>query len=402
MSEEVAVRVEGLWKRYGLGLRHKLRALGNGTRAPSDDGPWALKGISLDVKRGETLGIIGRNGAGKSTLLKVLARVTPATRGSVDVRGRVFPMIELNAGLHMELTGDENVRLLASIMGLRRREVKGRMNRIEEFCELGDWFHKPVRMYSSGMLARLGFGVAMNVNADLLLVDEILAVGDLSFQRRCYDQLDQLRREGVTVIIVSHALRQVERLCDRAVILAHGEVDSIGETADVVNRYFNQSTEVTLGQHADSSALPRISSGEVTIRSVDILDGHGNAVDALQVGQPFTIRVGYEAYELLNQPNVALNILTADLLLVTNFSTDNETERPDWSGTGTVDCRISDPRLLPGVYYLRIVVRRNDGFKCFQTERAKAFRVVSGDYEIRRDNFGVVLTPVSWNFHPRT
>ncbi len=190
MSDDVVIRIEGLWKRYGLPLpavirkgwnlvRHGHLESGNG-----DHGPWALRDVNLEVRRGETVGIVGRNGAGKSTLLKVLAGVTAPTRGRVEIRGRIFPMIELNAGLHMELTGRENVRLLGAVMGLSRREMESRLPDIEEFTELGVWFDKPVRTYSTGMLGRLGFGVAVNIESDVVLIDETFAVGDLKFQKQ--------------------------------------------------------------------------------------------------------------------------------------------------------------------------------------------------------------------------
>ena len=181
MSEDVVIRIEGMWKRYGLpivpALRRGWRALRG--RGPGNEDAWVLRDVNLEVRRGETLGIIGRNGAGKSTMLKVLAGVTPPTRGRVEVRGRIFPMIELNAGVHPELTGRENVHLLGAVMGLGRREVRAKLPAIENFCELGEWFDKPVRMYSSGMLARLGFAVAINVDSDIIMVDEVFAVGDL-------------------------------------------------------------------------------------------------------------------------------------------------------------------------------------------------------------------------------
>ena len=190
MSDAVMIRIEGLWKRYGLPLPEIVRRgwnlLTNKNESSADlgDGPWALKDINLEIQKGETIGIVGRNGAGKSTLLKVLAGVTTPTRGRVEIRGRLFPMIELNAGLNMELTGRENVSLLGAVMGLSRRGIESKLPDIEEFTELGDWFDRPVRMYSSGMLARLGFGVAVNIESEVILIDETFAVGDLKFQKQ--------------------------------------------------------------------------------------------------------------------------------------------------------------------------------------------------------------------------
>jgi len=252
-NDDVVIRVAGLWKRYGLPLpgvyykgRRWLRSLRNSHNPQSaihnpqsDDGPWALRDLNLEVHRGETLGIIGRNGAGKSTLLKVLAGVTPPTRGKVDVRGRIFPMIELNAGIHPELTGRENVYLLGAVMGLTRQEMTARMPEIEEFCELGEWFDRPVWKYSSGMLARLGFGVAMNVDAEILLIDEVLAVGDVRFQNRCLGRMKEQRDAGKTIVFVSHVMDMVQYLCQRVVFLADGSVVGEGDPERLITQYEN-------------------------------------------------------------------------------------------------------------------------------------------------------------------
>ena len=402
MRDEVIIKVEHLWKQYGLPMPRIVKRLRQDLKRKSLSSTvldyWALKDVSFEVKKGETLGIIGSNGAGKSTLLKILAGVTPATRGSIAVKGRISPMIELNAGTHPELTGRENIRLLGAILGFSGRYIEEKMPAIEKFTELGGWLDQAVRKYSSGMMARLGFGVAMNVQADVLLVDEVLAVGDLSFQRKCYDRLGQLRATGVTVVFVSHALRQVERLCDRAILLDSGKIDSLGESAEAVNHYYNQSASTALEGNSELPVMSFVSSGEVSISSIDILDNNNNLIETLQVGDPFNIRVIYNAHETLKQPIIAISVLTADFMLVTNFSTDGERERPNWSGEGSVVCHIPDLRLLPGVYYLRIIVRRNDGFKCFKAERAKVFRVVSDSYDVRRSNLGIFQTQVSWRF----
>ncbi len=406
MKDEVIIKVEHLWKQYGLPMPRIVKKLRQDLKRKSLSSPvldyWALKDVSFEVKKGETLGVIGRNGAGKSTLLKILAGVTPATRGRIVIAGRISPMIELNAGTHPELTGRENIRLLGAILGLSGREIEAKMPAIEKFTELGGWLEQAVRKYSSGMMARLGFGVAMNVHADVLLVDEVLAVGDLSFQRKCYDRLGQLRAAGVTVVFVSHALRQVERLCDRAILLDSGKIDSLGESAEVVNYYYNQSTSTALEDNSVLPVMSFVSSGEVSISSIDILDDGSNLIETLQVGEPLNIRIIYNAHETLEQPIIAISILTADFILVTNFSTDGEQTRPNWSGKGSIVCHIPDLRLLPGVYYLRIIVRRNDGFKCFKAERAKVFRVVSDSYDVRRSNFGIFQTQVSWRFNCET
>ena len=253
-NNEIMIRAENLWKRYGIPPGESLRKkVGRHVRAiykgggslehplgwhKDDGGIWSLKNVSFEVRRGETFGVIGRNGSGKSTLLKLLALTSPQTFGDLEVKGRIFSMIELGAGMNIELTGRENVRLLGTIMGFSPRWISLKIPEIEAFCELGEWFDRPVWQYSSGMTARLGFAVAVNADADVLLVDEVLAVGDLPFQKKCHDKLEELRIRKMTTVFVSHNIRQVERLCQRAMFLNKGQVVTIGESTDVANTYY--------------------------------------------------------------------------------------------------------------------------------------------------------------------
>ncbi len=236
MAQDTVIKVEGLWKRYGLPSPKMLlnRLIG---READSSGPWALREINLEITRGETFGILGRNGAGKSTLLKVLAGVTLPTRGNVEVTGRIFPMIELNAGLNPELTGRENVKLLGSIMGLTRSEMEDKLPGIEDFTELGEWFDKPVRMYSSGMLGRLGFGVAVNIESDVILIDETFAVGDLRFQNKSLARMQRLRESGATILLVSHSLETLQFVSSRGILLEQGRLLREGEILETITQY---------------------------------------------------------------------------------------------------------------------------------------------------------------------
>jgi len=234
MTDNIAIRVENLTKAYGLPFEFSWKGLmGRDKDEFLSRRHLALKDISFNVREGELLGIIGRNGAGKSTLLRVLAGVTPPTRGSVKIRGSVFPMIELNAGMSERLTGRQNVMLLGTIMGLSERYMKKRIDDIEEFCDLGEWFDKPVRQYSSGMPGRLGFAVAVYSDADVLLIDEVLAVGDLAFRNRCTEKMTELRDSGRTIVLVSHNMGAIAGMCTRTIMLDLGEVkfDSLPDLA---------------------------------------------------------------------------------------------------------------------------------------------------------------------------
>ena len=244
MAEPVSIRVEGLWKHYGLSDRPGIGQLARAVLArlgaeptERDADVWALRDVSFEIKRGETVGIIGRNGAGKSTLLKVLAGVSPPTRGRVEVRGRIFPMIELNAGVHPELTGRENTYLLGAIMGVPRRRMASLLPEIEAFVELGDWFDRPVRTYSSGMVARLGFGVATRIESDVLLIDETFAVGDLKFQNKSLARLKELRENGATVILVTHSLDMLQFVAQRGIVLDEGAIVAQGSALEGLRAY---------------------------------------------------------------------------------------------------------------------------------------------------------------------
>ena len=198
---------------------------------------WALRGISFEIRIGEVLGVVGRNGAGKSTLLKVISRVLHPSSGRLVVRGRLAPLLELGAGFHFDLTGRENVFLNAALLGHQRRQVERHFDEVVQFSELQDFIDVPVRNYSSGMLTRLGFSVATMFRPDILLLDEVLAVGDVSFQEKCLERIREYRSRGTTILLVSHQTDDVEKYCDRALWLDHGSISALGEAEDVIRRY---------------------------------------------------------------------------------------------------------------------------------------------------------------------
>ena len=234
-----AIEVVDVWKKfriyhdrvYSLKERFIFR-----NRQKTEDF-WALKGVSLRVPRGATVGLIGRNGSGKSTLLKIISRILYPTRGEVKVNGRVSTLLELGAGFHPDFTGRENIFLNASILGLTRREIKERLDDIIAFSELGDFINNPVRTYSSGMYMRLGFAVAVHVDPEILLVDEVLAVGDIPYQEKCLNRIRELQKRGVTIVFVTHNPKQVEELCDLAIWLDRGEVRFAGPAKETVRAY---------------------------------------------------------------------------------------------------------------------------------------------------------------------
>src|SRR5271157_2219115 len=204
---------------------------------------WALNAVDFDIRQGETVGIIGRNGAGKSTLLKILSRITYPTRGVVDIYGRVASLLEVGTGFHGELTGRENIALNGSILGMSRREIKNKFDEIVAFAEVENFLDTPVKRYSSGMYVRLAFAVAAHLEPEILIIDEVLAVGDAKFQKKCLAKLDDVKRGGRTVLVVSHQMQVIQAICDRSILLEQGMVKKVGDTADVVATYLGSSRE---------------------------------------------------------------------------------------------------------------------------------------------------------------
>ncbi len=376
------------WKSYRMreGLAGRLRRL-LGRAGRQDSTFWALREVGLSVEPGETVGIVGRNGAGKSTLLKVLAGVTRLTRGRVEVRGSVFPMIELNAGLHRELTGRENVHLLGAIMGIGRREIRRRMGSIEEFCELGSFFDEPVRKYSSGMLARLGFAVAVNVEADILLVDEVLAVGDAAFQQKCYARLMDLIRRGTTLLLVSHAYRQVGRLCDRTLWIDEGRVRAAGPSDAVLLAYMNHLQERVEHGPAAASAAP---AGPVAVRALRV-QGGGEPPGRARFGGPAEVEIEIRSDAEVADAFVYVQVLTQDQVHVSSFTSRGRGALRLPAGLCRVRCRVDRLPFLPGVYLLNAgvgVLSTNQ--KLERGNLQVPLSVVAADYAAFEEHSGYV------------
>ena len=300
-----AVEVVGVSKRFRLFRERpsslKARILSSRSRAEDF---WALRDVSFDVHQGESLGLIGHNGSGKTTLLKVIAGVLRPTSGVVRQRGRIAALLELGAGFHPELTGRENVYLNASFLGLSRKETDRAYDDVVAFAELEDFMDNQVKFYSSGMLVRLGFAVAVHVDPDILLIDEVLAVGDEAFQAKCLDRVREFQREGRTIVLVTHALDTVRQVCHRAVMLDHGVVHASGMPDDVVRemRY------VLIGG-ADPGFVPEEGSREAEIAAVELIRGSGTGEPTLRRGDPLTIQVDVRSNDPVDDLDVGFAIL---------------------------------------------------------------------------------------------
>ncbi len=308
---------------------------------------WALRDVSFEVSRGETFGVIGRNGAGKSTLLKVLSRITAPSEGEVRILGRLVALIELGSGFHPELTGRENVFLNGAILGMRRREVAAKLDQIVEFAGVREFIDVPVKWYSSGMYVRLGFAIAAHLEQDILLVDEVLAVGDAAFQARCFSRIAELKRDGATVVIISHDLAAVERLCSRALLLDRGCARRIGPSREVVGAY----QRLVEGQPLDEAAGQPGKDAEIA--AIEILDDDLLATHRGKTGAPLHVRVAYAATRELHAPRFALNFYSFDDgSLQSQCLGTAEGDEHLAAGQGWAGFEIPALGLQPGVYTL--------------------------------------------------
>ncbi len=279
----IDVRVANLSKRYRSGARGARRLF---EVLPHRETSWALRDVSFEVRRGEALGIVGPNGAGKTTLIKLLSGITAPSAGEIEIVGRLASLVEVGAGFQPDLTGRENVYLNGAIMGMSHREITTKLPSIVEFAEIGDALDAPVKRYSSGMFVRLGFAIAAHLDADILLLDEVLAVGDIAFQARCFERVEELRHAGKTILLVSHDLAAMERVCGRALLLNHGEIVTEGDPHEVIEVYVASTQSALRARQRDELEGPVVLTG---------LTMGGTDEGAARTGEPFRCCVSYLA-----------------------------------------------------------------------------------------------------------
>ena len=338
---------------------------------------WVLNGVSFEVKRGEAIGLIGQNGCGKSTTLKMLTKILYPDEGTIEMKGRVSSLIELGAGFHPDLSGRENIYTNASIFGLSRKEIDERLEDIIAFSELEAFIDDPVRTYSSGMYMRLAFAVAINVDADILLIDEILAVGDAAFQAKCFRKLQEIKGRGTTIVIVSHAMSQLELICDRSIWIADGLVRMEGKPRDVHPRYMewmsrkNQQEEKKEDERENEEAsetdsegnLKRWGSGEARMTGVKVIGADGTEKTDFSPRDPFTIHIDYTAKKPLDDAVIGLAIYRSDGTLVYGTNTLIDTSSPvTLQSEGPIDLQIDGLPVSNGSYSIDLAIHRPDGF----------------------------------------
>ncbi|MFL5734018.1 MAG: ABC transporter ATP-binding protein [Chloroflexia bacterium] len=426
-----------------FGLRNPSKR-GVAMPSPEKEEFWALRDVNFSIYAGEAVGIIGENGSGKSTTLKLISRILEPTSGSVSVKGKVSALLELGTGFHPDLTGRENIFLNGSLLGISRREMSRRYDQIVDFAEIGEFIDTPIKHYSSGMVMRLGFAVAINVAPDILLTDEVLAVGDEAFQRKCLDYIAQLRKQGVTIVFVSHALDAVRSLCRRAIWLDHGNVVADGPSAEIIDRYLTYENErhrerIRSEQAGDplrpvarpqplaptedesesletveESAMVQqsgppppetepqvVEASPVQVTGVTFINGQGEETTLAATGEPLTIRIAYDAKSRLRQPVFGLAIYTENGTHLNGPNTRfSGLEIAEIEGEGYVDYELESLPLLAGRYDVTVAVTDADMAQTYvHQHRAYSFTVQPTPGLPER--WGLLYMPAKWSHAKR-
>lgn len=401
MTKPDAIRVEQVSKRFvrHVDRRRSLKERIVRGRPTATEDFWALRDVSIAIPQGSMYGLIGHNGSGKSTLLKLVTGIYRPTSGSITCAGRVAALIELGAGFHPDMTGRENIRLNGAILGLSKKEIAAATDSIIEFSGLREFIDDPVRHYSSGMYVRLGFSVAVNVKPDVLLVDEVLAVGDEEFQRKCFDHLAALRKSGTTIVVVSHGLGQIESLCDDVTWLDHGTVAGSGPAPRVVSAYLEKVNAEESARNPRIEAAREVgdrrSDAVIELTRAAVTDQSGQPLDHAVTGTTFAVSVGFTAHEEVLGPNVRVAFQHESGPLVTMVN--NHRHNVDFGyvrGKHTVHVSLTDNPLLPGRYLVHIDVFDHTGTRVIDTwNNALEFVVRSPRGEIGQ---GFVDLPASF------
>ena len=404
---DIAIKISGLGKRYTIGaseerydtLRDRIAAAASRPfrrLAPGGLGAsttiWALRDVTHEIRRGEVVGVIGGNGAGKSTLLKILSRITTPTEGEVEIHGRVGSLLEVGTGFHPDLTGRENIFLNGAILGMRKAEIERKFDDIVRFAEVDEFIDTPVKHYSSGMYVRLGFAVAAQMEPEILIVDEVLAVGDIHFQRKCLGKLDDVARSGRTVLFVSHNMAAIQRLCTSALLLQHGKLIRVGNVRSTVAAY--------LGGEARGGFAAAARSGDAQILSADLEDVSGAPLENPACGEPIVCRIRFALPQRSPGVRIGIGVLSCDGVPI--FTTNTaDAGFPCPSGPGDFEARVTIPAntLLAGDFHLALCLW-NPGAILDLQEPALSFSVDAGRSPLYVENAtrkGYVHVDCAWS-----
>lgn len=363
------IEFKHIWKTYNLKRGRSIKSLLTDIfteRKISQQPFYALQDVSFAVERGSLVGIIGQNGAGKTTILKLLSGITQPTQGHLRIEGRIGALINLGAGFHPELTGRENIYLYGSIMGLKRQEIAKHFDEIVDFAGLQEFIDVPVKRYSSGMFVRLGFSTAIHIEPDILLVDEVLAVGDLQFQQKALDKIRKFIATGKGIVFVSHNLPMVQSLCGRVIWLEQGKLREEGEPRTVISHYMSEMNQQALNQKNQTSdaMLTREGTGDIRILEAELRNGQDDAIDVFDTGETLKIRFQYQAYAPIHHPEFRVSIHATEYMMPLFGAVSAVTGRQadTISGKGVVECTFSElPLTRSSTYVVSLHVYSNDG-----------------------------------------
>jgi len=358
MKDGIAIEARGLGKCYvrrGTAQPTLLGALRRFGRAPTEPF-WCIRGADFEIPAGRTVGVIGPNGAGKSSLLGLTAGTITPTEGWVRTRGRVASLLELGAGFHQELTGRENVYLNAALLGIPREDVRKKFDRIVDFAELKDFIDMPVKVYSSGMYVRLGFAIAVEVDPDILLVDEVLAVGDIAFQLKCLDRIREFQRRGKTILFVSHALQTVEEFCHEAFLIHHGRLVERGDPGEVILKFIRSYMGEGGGLFTQEFGTRAVEFGNVRL-----LDGEGRDTAVFHTGGTLTVEIPYVAHRRVEKPVFGFSLKTGNGFYLFGSNTQIAgKDIPAIEGEGVVRLDLGPLQLMDGNYFLSLSIHSWD------------------------------------------
>ncbi|MGI9627528.1 MAG: ABC transporter ATP-binding protein [Longimicrobiales bacterium] len=415
------IKVEGLGKRFFIGgpqesYRTARDAIAGVVAAPFrraaallrghatgaaelNEAIWAFRNISFNVNQGEVVGLVGKNGAGKTTMLKVLSRITEPTEGTIDIRGRVASLLEVGTGFHPELTGRENVFLNGAILGMRRAEIASKFDEIVAFAEVGKFIDTPVKHYSSGMYVRLAFAVAAHLEPEILIVDEVLSVGDAAFQRKCLGKMGDVASSGRTVLFVSHNMAAVTQLCSRALLLDNGGVVMDGKPYEVVEAYLSRGVE---NQAEWINPDPPEQGADLDVRAVRVRNSRGALQPVIPFQEDFQIDLEYVVQEHLRSPSLAFQIMDGQGVIIwTSEDTDSEAVRNrDFLSPGTFvsSCSIPSGVLRPGRYFVNTGAHVQGIRTLANHQQVLAFDVSAVGYDMPGGRAGVLTPKLEWTF----
>lgn len=416
-----ALRVQNLGKQYQLGLRKRgyktvREAIVNAARSPwqrlkhlsgRDDQHnffWALRDVNFEVAEGDVVGIIGHNGAGKSTLLKVLSQITEPTTGRVEIRGRVGSLLEVGTGFHPELTGRENVFVNGAILGMSRAEVKRKFDEIVAFSGVEEFLDTPVKRYSSGMQVRLAFAVAAHLEPEILVVDEVLAVGDAEFQNKCLGKMSEVASGGRTILFVSHNLAAVESLCSRAGLIEGGRLVALGDVPSIIGRYLDSGSELS-GDIDLTAHRGRTPISQPIFKRLRMLNANGDPSSAVRVGGEIRFELDLHTTETISVQNLSFRAIDSrGAILFTCTTRTGLNKRLTIKGSATVACNVRNVRLAPGRYLLQVYMK--NGKHTFDEIRSGIeFEVLplqaDGTGEVASSRLGVMIPETSWDVDPQ-